>query len=322
MVEYYAQRASAGLIIAEATMIQENQSAFWTEPGIYSAEQVQGWKKVTDAVHARQGRIFLQIWHGGRACAPENSEGTESVAPSAIAISNHVGAEFNPSGEKIKYSTPRALTEAEIQEIIALYATAAKNAIEAGFDGVEIHGANGYLIDEFLRESANKRDAPYGGSIENRARFAIEVVEAVVAAIGADRVGIRLSPLNSYNDMKDSDPAAVVKYLCTKLSELKIAFVHMMRADFYGLQKGDVLKVARENFKGVIIANMGYEIDEAEEAIKAHEVDAVCFGVKFIANPDLPERAAKQAPLNVPRPQFFYARGAEGYTDYPTMQGF
>lgn len=321
MVTYYAQRASAGLIIAECTMVQENQSAFLAEPGIYNEKQIAGWKKVTDAVHAQGGLIILQIWHGGRAAVPLNSNNTPNVAPSAIAIPNHVGAEFTATGEKIDNALPRALTEEEIPEIVALFAQAAKNAIAAGFDGIEVHGANGYLIDEFWRSSANKREnSKYGGSIENRARFMLEVVEACSKAIGADRVGIRLSPINSYNGMVDEDPIALTEYTTKELAKLNIAFIHVMRADFFQAQKGDVLTAARKNFPGVIIANMGYDAEEANAAIESKLIDAVAFGTKFLANPDLPARFAAKAPLNDMRPQFFYARTeAEGYTDYPSL---
>jgi N-ethylmaleimide reductase len=322
MVTYYEQRATAGLIIAEATMVAENQSAFWTEPGIYNSAQIAGWKKVTDAVHAKGGKIFLQIWHGGRACVPSNSPGQpETVAPSAARIvRGSVAAQMNPSGEKIEYTVPRALTQDEIAAVVSQFAHGAKNAIEAGFDGVEIHGANGYLIDEFLRSSANTRDDHYGGSLENRARFLLEVVDAVVNAIGADRVGLRLSPLNSYNDMIDSEPEKVTELVASKMSELKLAYLHLMRSDFYQQQKGDVVTVARRAFKGALIVNMGYTAEEAEETIKAGLADAVCFGVPFLANPDFVERTRVKASLNAPRQETFYAKDAEGYTDYPFLQ--
>jgi len=322
MVSHYAQRASAGLIIAEATMVAPKQSAFWTEPGIYSTEQIAGWKRVTDAVHAKGGLIALQIWHGGRACHPLNSGGEQPVAPSAIQITRHCPPDFNSTGEKVDYVEPRALTDDEIPSIIALFVQGAKNAIAAGFDAVEIHGANGYLIDEFWRSSSNQRTSgPYSGAtVETRARFMLDTVKAVAAAIGKDRVGVRLSPLNSFNDQKDSDPIALLRYTLPQLNELGIAFVHMMRGDFFQAQTGDVITPTRELFKGVLITNMFYEVDEAEAAVAASQVDAVAFGTKFIANPDLPGRIRAKASLNPQRPEFFYSKGAEGYTDYPTLE--
>lgn len=319
MATYYAQRASAGLIIAECTMIAPKQSAFLTEPGIYSEEQIAAWKLTTDAVHAKGGRIILQIWHGGRAAVPMNSDGEQNVSASALKISTHVGAEFNPTGEKIDNALPRALTDEEIKGVVAQFAQAAKNAIAAGFDGVEIHGANGYLIDQFMRTSSNTREGPYGGSVENRLRFLFEVVEATGKAIGFDRVGLRISPINSYNDMKDQDPIALTQAICEGLNRFNIAFLHVMRADFFQAQQGDVLGTARKYFKNAIVTNMGYTGEEAEAAVASKAVDAVAFGTKFLANPDLPERIRTKAALNDMRPQFFYANGAEGYTDYPAL---
>jgi N-ethylmaleimide reductase len=329
MVEYYEQRATAGLIIAEATMVGDGQSAFWAEPGIYNEAQVAGWKPVTEAVHAKGGKIILQIWHGGRACHHLNgpnedpAQNPQPVAPSAVAVTGHqIGAEFNPTGAKVDYDTPRALTEEEIPSIIAAYVRGAQNAIAAGFDGVEIHGANGYLIDEFLRDSANQRpDGRYSGkSVETRAQFALDVAAAVAAAIGAGKVGIRISPINSYNGMVDSNPEALTRYLCAKLSELNLAFLHVMRSDFFKAQQGDAQGWARESYKGFLIANMGYKADEANETIEAGKTDAIAFGVSFIANPDLVERVQKGAPLNPPDFATFYQGGVKGYTDYPMLQ--
>lgn len=320
MVEHYAQRASAGLIIAEATMVQDGHSAFLSEPGVYSPEQVAAWRKVTDAVHAKGGRIFVQIWHGGRACVPSNTGIDSTVAPSAIRIELHgVQPEFNKTGEKIDYTTPRALETEEVPQVVAHFVAAAKNAMAAGFDGVEIHGANGYLLDQFWRASSNQRTDRYGGSIENRQRVHLEVVDAVAAAIGADRVGIRLSPLNSYNGMQDPEPEKITELMCAELQKRGIAFVHVMRGDFFKQQQGDVLAAARRGFKGPIVANMFYTPEEAEEQVASGLVDAVAFGTKFIANPDLPERVKAGSPLNEADPKTFYTRGAEGYTDYPAM---
>ncbi|MBC3916737.1 alkene reductase [Undibacterium sp. CY18W] len=316
MAEYYSQRASAGLIITECTMVAENTSAFYAEPGIYNAEQIAAWKVVTDAVHAKGGKIFMQIWHAGRAAVPAFNNGIENVGPSAIAIDSEVQT---PNG-KIPNAVPRELRLDEIPALVAAYAQGAKNAIAAGFDGVEVHGANGYLIDEFLRDSANQRTDSYGGSIENRARFLFEVLTAVNAAIGSDKVGLRLSPLNSYNSMKDSDPLALISYLTTRLNDFKLAYLHVMRSDFFQAQTGDVMTVARENYKGVLVGNMGYKADEANQAISSGKLDAIAFGTSFLANPDLPERIKQGAELNAPDASTFYSPGAKGYTDYPSLQ--
>jgi len=316
IAEYYAQRASAGLLIAEATMVMEGNSSFWMEPGIYSAAQVEGWRKTTSAVHANGGRIALQLWHGGRACHPLLNDGAQPVAPSALGIE---GDEVHTPEGKKPYVIPRELRDDEIPGIIAGFKQAAQNAKDAGFDGVEIHGANGYLIDEFLRDGSNKRTGPYGGSIENRARLLLEVVAAVSEVWGADRVGVRISPLNSYNSMIDSDPVALSTYVATKLSEANIAYLHVMRGDFFQVQQGDVMTPIRANFKGVIIGNMGYTADEAEAAITDGKLDAVAFGVPFLANPDLPARFQAKAELNAADPATFYSPGAKGYTDYPAL---
>lgn len=291
-------------------------SAFWREPGIHSEAQVAGWKKVTDAVHGEGGKIFLQIWHGGRACHPLLNDGKEPVAPSAIAISND--EVHTPEGKK-PYTQPRALTDDEIPDIIAGFKHAAMNAKKAGFDGVEVHGANGYLLDEFLRDGANKRQGPYGGSIENRARLLLEVIDTVCEVFPAGRVGVRLSPLNSFNSMSDSDPVALITWLAKRLNDRKLGYLHLMRSDFLGEQQGDVITPAREHFQGNLIVNMGYSKDEANAAIAAGTAEAVAFGVPFIANPDLPARFAQNAELNEADPSTFYTQDAKGYTDYPSL---
>jgi N-ethylmaleimide reductase len=316
MAEYYAQRASAGLIVTECTMIAPNTSAFVTEPGIYSPEHVAAWKKVTDAVHAKGGKIVLQIWHAGRAAHPALNNGAINVAPSAIAIRGEV----QTPGGKVPHVVPHALSTEEIAKLVASFAEAAKSAIAAGFDGVEVHGANGYLIDQFLRDGANQRSDSYGGSLENRARFLFEVLTAVCAAIGSERVGLRLSPLNSYNDMIDSDPLAWTEFLTTRLNDFKLAYLHLMRADFFQQQSGDVMPIARQNYHGVLVGNMGYSSDEAAAAIQDKKLDAVAFGTGFLANPDLPARVKAGAALNVPDQSTFYTPGPKGYTDYPFMQ--
>ncbi len=318
MAEHYAQRASAGLLIAEATMAMEGNSAFWKEPGIYSPAQIAGWKQVTDAVHAAGGQIVLQLWHGGRACHPLLNDGRQPVAPSPLAIEND---EVHTPQGKQPYVVPRELADAELPGIIAGFAQAAANAKAAGFDGVEVHGANGYLLDEFLRDGANRRSGPYGGPLENRARLLLEVVEAVSGIWGSDRVGVRISPLNSYNSMIDSDPVGLTAWLAGRLNDYGLAYLHVMRSDFFGLQKGDVLTPARENFKGVLIGNMGYSAAEAAAAIAAGQLNAVAFGVPFLANPDLPARFKAGAALNAADPATFYSPGAAGYTDYPTLAG-
>lgn len=317
MAEYYAQRASAGLLIAEATMAMEGNSAFWKEPGIYSPAHVAGWKLVTDAVHAAGGRIFLQIWHGGRACHPLLNGGVQPVGASAIAIS---GDEVHtPQGKKPQV-IPRVLRDDELPGIVSGFRKAAENARAAGFDGVEVHGANGYLLDQFLRDGSNKRDGTYGGSLENRARLMFEVLEAVSQVWGSDRVGLRLSPLNSYNDMKDSDPIGLATWLATHLNKFNLAYLHLMRGDFFGLQKGDLITPVRANYKGVLIGNMGYSPEEAEKAVADGTLDAVAFGTGFLANPDLPARIKAKAELNPPNAATFYTPGPEGYTDYPVLQ--
>ncbi|MEN0037902.1 MAG: alkene reductase [Cellvibrio sp.] len=315
MAEYYAQRASAGLIIAEATMVIEGNSAFWQEPGIYSQAQIDGWRLVTDAVHAKGGKIYLQIWHGGRACHPALNAGKQPVAPSAIAIDDEV---HTPEG-KLPYTEPRALKDDEIPAIIAGFKQAAINAKAAGFDGVEVHGANGYLLDQFLRDGSNKRTGPYGGSVENRARLLLEVIAAVCEVWDSKQVGLRLSLLNSYNSMKDSDPVGLTTWLAKRLNDFNLAYLHIMRGDFFQVQQGDVLTPAREHFKGVLVGNMGYTADEAAEAIASGKLDAVAFGATFLANPDLPARFKTGAELNKPDSATFYTADAKGYTDYPAL---
>ncbi len=316
MAEYYAQRASAGLIIAEATMAVEGNSSFWQEPGIYSDAQIAGWKLTTDKVHAAGGKIFLQIWHGGRACHPLLNKGAQPVAPSAIAITND--EVHTPEGKK-PYVLPRELRDNELPDIVEGFRKAARNAKAAGFDGVEVHGANGYLIDEFLRDGSNKRSGPYGGAIENRALLLFEVLRTCIAEFGSKHVGLRISPLNSYNSMMDSDPVGLTTWLAQQLNDFDLAYLHVMRSDFFGLQKGDVMTPARKHYRGILIGNMGYSAEEAEAAIADGKLDAVAFGSTFLANPDLPERFRRGAALNTPNPATFYTFDAVGYTDYPTL---
>jgi N-ethylmaleimide reductase len=286
------------------------------ESGIYSSAQVAGWKRVTDAVHASGGRIFLQIWHGGRACHPLLNGGAQPVAPSPIAIT---GDEVHTPEGKQPYVMPRELDDAELPGIVAGFGKAAENALAAGFDGVEVHGANGYLLDEFLRDGANNRGGAYGGSFENRARLMFEVIEAVSSVWGSDRVGLRISPLNSYNSMIDSDPIGLATWLAGRLNDFNLAYLHAMRSDFFGQQSGDVMTPIRANFKGVLIGNMGYTAEEATQAIAQGKLDAVAFGTGFLANPDLPARFKAGAALNQPDPATFYSPGPGGYTDYPSL---
>jgi N-ethylmaleimide reductase len=312
---HYAQRASAGLLIAEATMAIAGNCAFPGAPGIHSDAQVAGWRKVTDAVHARSGRIYLQLWHGGRACHPALNDGAQPVSSCDVAIDGEI---FTREGMQ-RHVAPRALRDDEIPAIVAGFRHAAENARRAGFDGVEVHGANGYLLDQFLRDGCNTRTDPYGGPLPHRARLLLEVVDACAAVFGAGRVGVRLSPLNSYNGMVDSDPVAVTEFVAHALDARAIGYLHMMRADFFGAQHGDVVGPARRAFKGVLVGNMGYTPDEAESAVGSGALDAVAFGTAFLANPDLPERIRRKAALNAPDPSTFYSPGAKGYTDYPAM---
>ncbi len=314
MAEHYGQRASAGLIVAEATMAMEGNSAFWHEPGIHNQAQIDGWRLTTNAVHRAGGRIVLQIWHGGRACHPLLNAGRQPVAPSAIAIS---GEEVHtPQGQQ-PFVEPRALADDELPAIVEGFRLAARNAMAAGFDGVEVHGANGYLLDQFLRDGTNRRSGPYGGPLEHRARLLLEVLAAV--AEETPLMGLRLSPLNSYNDIADSDPIGLITWLAQRLNDLPLAYLHVMRGDFLGRQHGDVLGPARQHFQGVLVANAGYSAAEAEAAIAAGAVDAVAFGTAFLANPDLPQRFTLSAPLTPADPATFYTAGAAGYTDYPYL---
>lgn len=322
MVEYYRQRASMGLIVSEATQIQEGYSTFRREGGIYGKKQIDGWKKVTSAVHEAGGLIFCQIHHGGRATLVENlSHGlTKVVSASAVGITQHQCPEnFSKSGEKKPYPLPTALTVEEIKSHVQLYAQAAKNAIEAGFDGVQIHGANGYLLDSFLKTSSNQRTDSYGGSVANRSRFLLEVVDAVIAAIGADRTALRLSPVNTFNDESDENPEALTTYLCEELNKRPtLAFLDVMRADFFSDTTGAHLW-ARKVYKGVLITGMKYTPADAEEALAKKEADAICFGLLSIANPDLVERVRAGASLNQPDFTTLYSDGENGYTTYPTL---
>lgn len=317
MAEYYAQRASAGLIICEATMVMEGNSAFGgAEPGVYNEAQIAGWRRVTEAVHARGGRVALQLWHGGRACHSLLNRGAQPVAPSPVAIAND--EIHTPEGKK-PYETPRELRDDELPGIVAGFRRAAENAHAAGFDGVEVHGANGYLLDQFLRDGSNRRLGPYGGPVANRARLLLEVVDAVIAIWGAGRVGVRLSPLNSFNDMRDSDPVGLTRYVAGELDRRGIAFLDLMRGDFFGVQKGDVVTAARGAFRGALLGGMGFSPAEAAAAVRSGTFSAVVFGHHFISNPDLVARVRAGEALVEPDQATFYSPGPRGYTDYPTL---
>ncbi|MCF3946226.1 alkene reductase [Acidiphilium sp. AL] len=312
MAEYYAQRASAGLILSEATSVTPMGVGYAATPGLWSDEQVSGWRIVTEAVHRKGGLIFAQLWHVGRISDPIFLDGELPVAPSAIAAGGHVSL-VRPERP---YVTPRTLETEEIPGIVAAYRAAAVNAREAGFDGVEIHGANGYLLDQFIQDSTNKRTDAYGGTVENRARLLLEVTDTAIAVWGADRVGVHLAPRGDSNTMGDSDRLGTFTYVARELGGRKIAFI---AAREYKAEDwiGPRLKAA---FGGVYIANERFTRETAEQAIAAGEADAVAFGKPFIANPDLPERFAQNLPLNPPDTASFYQGGAQGYTDYPFVR--
>ena len=319
MVEYYRQRAGAGLIISEATHISPQGRGWVGAPGIHNAEQVRGWQPVTDAVHAEGGRMFLQLWHMGRASHPDLQDGgVLPVAPSAIAINDQI---HTPSGKK-PYPVPRALEREEIPGVVQQYVAATKLAQEAGFDGVEIHGANGYLIDQFLRESSNQRADDYGGPIENRARFLLEVTDAVVNAWRPERVGLRLSPTSGFQDQSDSNPEALFTYAAQQLNRFGLAYLHVLEAlpgHVLAMPGPRVTPAIRKAFRGPLMVNGGYTAELGAQAIERGETDLIAYGVPFLANPDLVERYRTGAPLNAPDFATFYAAGPKGYTDYPTL---
>jgi N-ethylmaleimide reductase len=318
MAEYYAQRASAGLIISEGSQISPLAVGYPATPGIHSDAQVAGWQRVTDAVHARGGHIFLQLWHCGRISHPDLLGGETPVSASAV----------KPNVKAITWTgqqdavTPRALDTAEIRRCVDSYAQAAENALRAGFDGVEIHAANGYLIDQFLRDGCNRRSDAYGGSVANRCRFLLEVTEAVTHVVGAERTGVRLSPWQPFNDIYDSDPPALFSHAIRELDRLGLAYLHiteMGRENPGAAGPACDLATLRALWHGTFIANAGYDKGRANAALACGLADAVAFGVPFIANPDLVERLRIDAPLNVADPKTFYRGGEKGYTDYPAL---
>lgn len=317
--EYYGQRASAGLLITEASQISQQGQGYQDTPGIYSKDQVAAWRKVTDRVHADGGHIFLQLWHVGRISHVDLQEnGQAPVAPSAIRAKGKtfVGGTFADVSE------PRALALEEIPGIVDDFRRATANAREAGFDGVEVHGANGYLLDQFARDGTNKRTDAYGGPIENRAKLMLEVARAVAAEAGAERTGIRISPVTPANDTADSNPQPLFDYITDQLNALKLVYIHVVEGATGGPRDIAPFDYAslRRRFKGTYIANNGYDFELANKVLNANAADLIAFGKPFLANPDLVERLKKGAPLNEPDKATFYGGGAKGYIDYPTLE--
>src|ERR1700680_2507578 len=321
-VEYYGQRASAGLLITEASQVSQQGQGYQDTPGIYSKEQVAGWRKVTDRVHANGGRIFIQIWHVGR--IPHTSlqqDGGAPVAPSAIRAK---GKTF-VNNTFTDISEPRALTLEEIPGIIEDFKRGTANALAAGFDGVEIHGANGYLLDQFAKDGTNKRTDAYGGSIENRARLMLEVAKVVATEAGPERTGIRISPVTPAHDVSDSNPQPLFDYIVDHLNALKLTYIHVIEGATGGPPAAPAATAPfapaslRKRFAGAYIANNGYDFELASKVLEAGAADLIAFGKPFIANPDLVERLTRGAPLNEPDKATFYGGGAKGYTDYPAL---
>ncbi|WP_415773985.1 alkene reductase [Pseudomonas sp. LB3P38] len=312
VVEYYRQRAGAGLIITEGSQVSAQGKGYMRTPGIFTSEQIAGWRQVTDAVHAEGGRIFLQLWHVGRLSHPlVQINSALPVAPSAIKADGEI---YTPEGLK-SYELPRALELDEIPGVIADFRQGAENAKRAGFDGVEIHGANGYLIDQFLRDGTNTRTDTYGGPVENRARFLKEVVESVIEVFGASRVGVRLSPIFNYFSMSDSDPQATFNFAAKMLSRYGLAYLHVVELGAGPFDFGEL----KRRFGGTYIANGGYDAERAGTALSLGAADLVSFGTGFLANPDLVERFKHNSALNEADPTTFYQGEDRGYTDYPTM---
>jgi N-ethylmaleimide reductase len=318
-IDYYGQRASAGLLVTEATQVSQQGQGYQDTPGIYSKDQVEGWKKVTDRVHERGGRIFVQLWHVGRISHTSlQPNGGNPVAPSAIRAKTKTFV----NGTFADVSEPRALELSEIPDIIDGFRRGAANAIAAGFDGVEIHGANGYLLDQFAKDGTNKRTDAYGGSIENRAKLMLEVSKAVAAEVGSERTGIRISPVTPANDVSDSNPQALFDYIVDGLEALKLVYIHVVEGATGGPRDIAPFDYAslRKRFTRAYIANNGYDFELATRQLAANAADLIAFGKPFISNPDLVERLKKGAPLNEWDKATFYGGGAKGYTDYPTLQ--
>lgn len=316
---YYAQRAGAGLIISEGTQISPEGKGYIQTPGMYSDAQVAGWKAVTAAVHAAGGRIFAQLWHVGRISHVSLlPDGQVPVAPSPITANSQT---FTASGFA-DVSEPRALETDEIARVVAEYRKAAENAKAAGFDGIEVHAANGYLLDQFLRDGTNKRDDAYGGTADNRTRFLAEVFEAVTGVFPSKRVGVRFSPFSGFNDIADSDPVATFSVAMARANDAGLGYVHLVEGQTGGPREfpANAIETLRANFSGAYMANNGYDRQMAVDAVETGKADLVAFGSLFIANPDLVERLRLDAPLNAPDPQTFYGGDAAGYTDYPSLE--
>jgi N-ethylmaleimide reductase len=326
---YYAQRASAALIVSEATQVSmQGQGYAWT-PGIHSREQVDGWRLVTDAVHDAGGRIFLQLWHVGRISHPSlQPDKMLPVAPSAITPAGNAFIENEKGeGQLVPFVRPRALQIDEMPYLVQQYARAARNALAAKFDGVEVHGANGYLIDQFINSSTNHRTDAYGGTVEHRARLLMEVIEAVMEVWGPDRVGVRLSPLGNLNDIEDAEPEATFGTIAQGLSDLRLAYLHIVNPAVATMEKNKqpderarrMLTLVRTKYRGTLIVAGGFDRDLANAWLEQGQADLIAFGRKFLANPDLPERFRKRKPLNADDPSTYYGGDAKGYTDYPSL---
>ncbi|MFN7551037.1 MAG: alkene reductase [Pseudomonadota bacterium] len=316
MRTYYAQRASAGLILSEATMVAADACAFTAEGGIYDDETAAGWKGVVDAVHAAGGRIAVQLWHPGRAAHSSISGGAQPVSATGRAIRNDT---INTPNGPQAYEVPRRLGAAEVPAYIELFRQAAIRARASGFDGVEVHGAHGYLIDQFLRDGANDRTDEWGGPIANRARFLLAVVDAVAGVFGADRVGVRISPLSDYNDMVDSSPPELVAHVARELNHRGIAFLDLRHVDQSAPAERELARIAREHFRGALLLGGGFDAESAEAAVADGRADAIVFGYAYVGNPDLVERVRRGAPFNAVDASTLYTPGAKGYTDYPTL---
>jgi N-ethylmaleimide reductase len=310
VADYYAQRATGGLLITEAVNVSAMAKGYVRTPGIYTEKQIEAWRKVTTAVHAEGGRIFMQIFHTGRIALPDFLPGNAPpVAPSPVKAA---GQNYTDEGMK-DFVEPRELTSEEIKQTVEDFGLAAKNAIVAGFDGVELHGANGYLVHQFLGTNTNLRTDEYGGSFENRARFLFEVLDAMIAAVGSDRVGLRLSPAGQFNNMEETDAEELYKYILPELAKRNLAYLHIGTFDF----SRDWHSVLRPFYEGIYLAGVGFTRERAEKLLATGGADAITFGTSFLANPDLPERFAKDLELNAPDQNTFYTPGEKGYTDYP-----
>ena len=319
---YYAQRASAGLIITEATAVHPRGHGWPGAPGIYTDQQQEGWAKVSKAVHAKGGRIFMQIWHMGRAVLRESIQGQQALAPSAIAAD---GMLPNSEGIPTAFETPEVMSISQIKEAVSAFADAARRAVDAGLDGVEIHAANNFLIDAFLRDGTNQRDDEYGGSIENRCKFLLEVVDAIIAKIGAGKVGIRFSPTNAMFGIKDTNPEALFTHAARQLTKRNLAYLHVLEP---ALDSGNsmvaglppVAPALRESYDGLMILNGSLNQETGQDVLSSNAADAVAFGTPYISNPDLVERYENLIALTEPNPETFYGGGAEGYTDYAAKE--